>query len=597
MKRLSMKHVALISAVALLLTACASAPTPPANVERGDLRYLEQYMDWYFARQMSKHNVPGVSVALVSDDKILWMKAYGHADVERELPATTRSVYQVGSISKIITAAAVMQQVERDALDLDTPIQRYLPEFSMQSRFGDTPRPTLRELLSHHAGLPTYYLKGFFSNQPLTELVQALKDEHLAYPPRAIFNYSNLGPDIAGAALERLSGHDFASTARTALLDPLGMEHSSFVLDARVRPLLARGYVKRQATDTVTLRDVPAGGLFTNVEDLGRFMRMILGEGMLDGKRVLNRDSVLAMTTPQFVGTKLDFGQRFGLGWMLSGIPIHGAGQVAWHNGGTKTFISQMALLPEKKLGVVVLANADKAGPMVYEAAEEILRLALEAREGITQPPTPPRAPEFALAPEKLDRLTGDYSLMGALAQIDRRDNRLRLHILGTTLELVPISDTNFRAEYRLLGLMAVPIPFPPIEFVDVDGRTIMLWRDRGVAVTAEKVPSYTVPDAWVRRAGNYRLVNPDKEYLVNVEHARLSVEDGKILMNIRIAGLEDREVKVVMMPLGDDAAYTFGIGRNVGDVSSIERHNGRERIRYLGYYFERDAEPTTDQK
>jgi CubicO group peptidase (beta-lactamase class C family) len=585
-----MRRLLLIAGVALLLSACASAPIPPATAAHGDLGYLEQYMDWYFARQMRKYDVPGVSVALVSDDRILWMKAYGHADAERELPATTRSVYQIGSISKVLTAAAVMQQVERGALDLDAPIVKYLPEFSIQSRFGDTPAPTLRELLSHHAGLPTYYLKGFFSNQPLTELVHALKDEQLAYRPRTIFNYSNLGPDIAGAALERLSGRDFASHARTALLDPLGMRHSSFVLDERVQPLLARGYVKRQATDTVTLRDVPAGGLFSNVEDLARFMRMILGEGMLDGERVLRRESVLTMFTPQFADTKLDFGQRFGLGWMLSGIPIHGAGTVAWHNGGTKTFISQMALLPEKKLGVVVLANADKAGPMVYEAAEEVLRLALEAREGITQQPAPPRAPEIALAPEKLDRLTGDYSLMGALAHIDRSGNRLRLHILGNTLELVPVGDNDFRAEYRLLGLIAVPIPFPPIEFADVDGRTIMLWRDRGVAVTAEKVPAYAVPAAWVARAGNYRLTNPDKEYLVDVEHARLSVEDNKILMNIRISGLEDREVKVVMMPLGDDAAYTFGIGRNVGDVSTIERHQGRERIRYLGYYFERDT-------
>jgi CubicO group peptidase (beta-lactamase class C family) len=585
-----MKHLTPIAIALVLLGACASAPTAPETLPRGDLSYLERYMDWYLPRQMAKYDVPGVSIALVSDERVLWIKAYGHADAERELPASTRSVFQIGSISKVITAAAVMQQVERGRLDLDAPIQDYLPEFSMQSRFGTPPRPTLRELLSHHAGLPTYYLKGFFSNQPLTELVTALQDEHLAYAPRTIFNYSNLGPDIAGAALERLSGEDFATHLRRQLLDPLGMPHSSFTLDARVQPLLARGYVKRHATDTVTLRDVPAGGLFSNVEDLARFMRMVLGEGAIDGARLLTRESVRAMMTPQFAESPLDFGQQFGLGWMLSGIPIHGAGRVVWHNGGTKTFISQMALLPEKKLGVVVLANADKAGPLVYETAEEVLRLALEAREGITQPPPAPRAPEVTLAAERLDRLTGDYSLMGAFAHIDRRGNRLRLHVLGNTLELVPVGERDFRAEYRLLGLVAVPIPFPPIEFAEVEGRTIMLWRDRGVAVTAEKVPRHTVPAAWRARAGNYRLLNPDKEYLVDVEHARLSVEDDKLLMNIRITGLEDREVKVVIMPFDDDSAYTFGIGRNVGDVSRIVRHEGSERIRYLGYYFERET-------
>jgi CubicO group peptidase (beta-lactamase class C family) len=575
--------------ITVLLAGCASAPPRPAELPRGDLRYLETYMNWYFARNMGRYDVPGVSVALVSDEKILWMKAYGYADLERGVPATTRTVYQVGSISKPFTAAAVMQQVERGVFDLDAPIQKYLPDFSMKSRWDDAPRPSLRQLLSHHAGLPTYYLKGFFSHQPLSELMSALKDEHLAYPPGQLFNYSNLGPDIAGAALERSTHMEFAKHMQQALLDPLGMRSSSFALDERVQPLFARGYIKGNASNAVTIRDVPAGGLFSNVEDMARFMRMMLSRGTLDGQRVLKDSSIAAMLTPQFRDRPLDFGQQFGMGWMLSGIPIRNAGLVAWHNGGTKTFLSQMVLLPEKKLGVVVLANADRAGPLVYEAAEEILRLALEARDGITQPLPAPRAPQIAVPSELLDRYAGDYSLMGALASIERSGERLRFHVLGHTLELVPVTQKDFRVEYRVLGLFAVPIPFAPIEFVEVQERMIMLMRDRGVAITAEKVPDYTVPDVWKARAGSYRIMNPDKEYLVDVEHSRLTIEDGKMLMNIRISGLEDREVKVVMIPLGDDAAYTFGLGRNVGDVTVVERHDGRERMRFLGYYFERE--------
>jgi hypothetical protein len=191
------------------------------------------------------------------------------------------------------------------------------------------------------------------------------------------------------------------------------------------------------------------------------------------------------------------------------------------------------------------------------------------------------------LAPERLARYAGDYSLMGALAHIEHTGNRLRFRVLGHTLELVPVSDKDFRAEYRLLGLVAVPIPFPPIEFAEVQGRTILVMRDRGVAVTAEKVPPYAVPAAWQRRAGAYRLTNPDKEYLVDVERVRLVIEGGKMLLEVRLSGLEDREVQVVLMPLGDDAAYTFGIGRNVGDVSFVERRDGKEYLRYLGYLFE----------
>jgi CubicO group peptidase (beta-lactamase class C family) len=575
--------------VALPLAFAGS--TPPmraADVGRGDWKALDRYLSWYVIQQLSKYRVPGVSIALTDDHGILWAKGFGYADPEHGVRATPETDYQVGSISKVVTATAVIHEVERGRLALDAPIQRYLPEFSMRSRWGKPPQPTLRELLSHHAGLPTYYLKGFFSHESLTDLIHVLKDEYLAYPPRTVFNYSNLGPDIAGAAIERVEHEPFARFMQQTVLDPLGMTHSSFSLDARVADRMARGHVKNVAEDPVTIRDVPAGGLFSNVEDLARFMQMTLR----GGDHLVSAKGIRTMMTPQFPDTPLDFGQHFGLGWMLSGIPVHDAGPVVWHNGGTKTFISQMALLPERKLGVVVLANADVAGPMVYETAEEVLKLALYVRDGISQPPRPPLRPEIKLPGELLDAYAGDYSLMGALARIDRRDNRLVFHVLGHTLDLVPVSPTDFRAEFRMLGFFSVPIPFPPVEFVRLDGRTFLLMRDRGVAMTGEKVPPYKIPDAWRRRTGDYRLVNADKDYLVDVEHSRLVVENNRLLMEVRIAGLEDRDVQVVMMPLGDDAAYVFGLGRNVGDVSTVVHRDGKEYTRYSGYLFERVPAP-----
>ena len=587
-KRLFRRLGFLIVIALPLALAGSMPPMQAADVARGDWAAFDRYLSSYVIRQLSRYRVPGVSVALTDDKGIVWARGFGYADRARGVRATPETVYQVGSISKVVTATAVMREVERGRLALDTPIQKYLPEFSMRSRWGAPPRPTLRELLSHHAGLPTYYLKGFFSHESLTDLIHALKNEHLAYKPRSVFNYSNLGPDIAGAAIERVEREPFARFMQEAVLDPLGMAHSSFALDDRVTDRLARGHVKHTPEDPVTIRDVPAGGLFSNVEDLARFMRMTLRNGEANGRRVLSAASVRQMQTPQFPNLPLDFGQHFGLGWMLSGIPVQNAGPVVWHNGGTKTFVSQMVLLPERRLGVVVLANADVANTLVYETAEEVLKMALYVRDGTSQPPPAPLRPEVTLSRELLDTYAGDYSLMGALARIDRRDNRLVFHILGHTLDLVPVSPTDFRAEFRLLGIRSVPIPFPPVEFVRRGNRIFLLMRDRGVAMTGEKVPAYTVPEAWRRRAGDYRLVNADKDYLVDVEHSRLVVENDRLLMEVRIAGLEDRDVQVVMMPMGDDAAYVFGLGRNVGDVSTVVHQDGKEYTRYSGYLFER---------
>ncbi len=565
--------------------AVANLPRPPRRPEKiaGDWDYLKVRMRWFIRRNMRKTGVPGLSIALVDDQKVLWAEGFGYADRERRIPASAETTYQIGSITKVLNAIAIMQQVEAGRLDLDRPFSDYVPEFSMRTRWPNAAPITARALLCHHAGLPTYYLKGFFSNDSLEALLAQLKDEHFTREAHTVFNYSNLGSNLLGLALARLTGASYEEALTRNLLAPLGMAHTAFRPD---NATLARGYVYDRAADPTPIRDLPAGGLYSNVLDLARFMRFVFADGSLDGQRVLGASTLHATFEPQYPGLPLDFGQRFGLGWMLSGLPIEGGGKQAWHNGGTKAFLSQMALLPEKKLGVVVVANADSAGNLVYDTAEETLKLALEIRDGIVQPPKV-LAPEIALPRETLAGYVGDYSLMGSLARISLGKKRLRLHVLNYVLDLVPVSPTHFRVEYNLLGLKSVPIPFPPIEFAEVDGRRFAILRDR-VLVPAEKIPAYPIPEAWRRYVGNYRLINPDAEFLVNLEHCRLEIEDDKLLMDIRISGIEKREVKVVMVPLNESEVYSFGLGRNVGDVSYAFSENGRLYSRYSGYLFER---------
>jgi CubicO group peptidase (beta-lactamase class C family) len=544
-------------------------------------------MRWYIRRGQRKTGVPGLSIALVSDRQVIWAEGFGYADRERKRPATPDTVYQIGSITKLLNAVLCMQFAEQGRIDLDRPFSEYLPEFSMRTRWPQARPITARALLCHHAGLPTYLLKGFFSDQPLTALLDQLKDEHLAYEPHTVFNYSNLGPDLLGLALERLSRRSYAELLDRQLLEPLAMRFTGFAPRGDMATRLARGYVHDEPTAPTPIRDAPAGGLYSSVLDLAQFMRCILADGTLDGRRVLGENALGDMLTPQYAACPLDFGHRFGLGWMLSGLPIADGGRQAWHNGGTKAFLSQLALLPDRKLGIVVLANADNAGTLVYETAEEALRLALEIGHGIGQPVKTPE-PEIDVPRTVLTRYVGDYSLMGSLARITLGKKRLRLHVLQHVLDLVPTAPNRFRVEFSLLGLKSVPIPFPPVEFVTAAGREFAVLHDR-VVVPAEKIPPYAIPENWRRFTGSYRLLNPDTEYLVDLEHCRMQIENGKLLMDIRISGIENREVKVVIVPFNDHEVYVFGLGRNVGDVSRAFVENGRIRMRFSGYVFEHE--------
>jgi len=552
----------------------------------GDLEYLKTHLRWTILRGMRKAGVPALSIALVDDQQLVWAEGFGYADREHRVPATPETVYQVGSVTKVVSALAVMQLVEQGRMNLDRPITDYLPEFSMRSRWPQAAPITLRALLCHHAGLPTYLLKGFFSERSLTDLLHELQDEHLAFEPHTSFNYSNLGYNLLGLAVERLTGRPYAEAVQQQLLAPLGMCHTSFSPDGAIGARLARGYVSDRPVNPTPIRDVPAGGLYSNVLDLACFMRSVLAGGTLGGTRVLEENTLRTTFEPQYTGQLLDFGQRFGLGWMLSGLAIEGGGQQAWHNGGTKAFVSQLVLLPETKLGVVVLANADNAGDLVYSVADEALRLTLEICRGIA-PPKKLQEPAVVLARDVLAERVGDFSLMGSLAHISLGKKRLKLHVLKHVLDLVPVAPDRFRVEFSLLGLKSVPISFPPVEFAQAGGRSFVLLRDR-VVVPAEQTPSYSIPDTWQRCAGDFRILNPDGEYLVDLDHCRMIIENGKLLMDVRISGIENRHVKVVIVPISDTEAYVFGLGRNVGDVLRLLPDGDRQRMRYSGFLFER---------
>jgi CubicO group peptidase (beta-lactamase class C family) len=575
-----------LAATALAAANLPRPPRRPPTLAPDDWSYLQQHLRWFIRRGMRKSGVPGLSIALVDARGVLWAEGFGHADRERKIPAAPETVYQIGSITKLLTALAVMQLVEQGRFDLDRPITDALPGFAMLTRWPQAAPITARALLCHHAGLPTYHLKGFFSDQPLGELLQALRDEHLAYEPYTVFNYSNLGPNLLGLVLERLTGLGYAEALQRQLLAPLGMAHSGCAPVGAIGARLARGYVHDRPVDPTPVRDVPAGGLYSSVLDLARFMRAVLNGGTLDGVRVLDEALLGETLTPQYPQCALDFGQRYGLAWMLSGLPVEHSGPQAWHNGGTKAFLSQLALLPEKKLGVAVLANADNAGNLVYETAEEALRLALEIRHGLA-PTKKALEPEIVLPRATLEQEVGDYSLMGSRARISLGQKRLRLHVLKHVLDLVPVAARRFRVEYNLLGLKSVPIPFPPVEFVEIQHRRFAVLRDR-VAIPAEKIPAYAIPPAWQRVGGHYRLLNPDAEYLVDLEHCRMHIDDGRLLLDVRLTGIEKRAVQVVVVPFSDDEAYVFGLGRNVGDVARLIADGERLRIRYSGYWFER---------
>ena len=519
-----------------LLAGCATAPLKPLAAARGDYSYTREYASWLIRQEMESQQVTGLSIALVDDQKVVWAEGFGYADKTKSMAATPDTIYRAGSISKLFTATAAMQLVDDRLLDIDQPLQRYLPEFSVKSRFPEALPITPRTILTHHSGLPSDLLKGMWSRNPasLTEEVSLLRNEYAANPPDYVFAYSNVGMTLLGRALEKVVDRDFASYMSISLFLPLRMTNSSFSPKIDRSSLGSKAYSHNEEAEETPLRDIPAGGLNTSVLDLSRFISMVFGNGWFMGRQILKTETMAEMLRPQNSHVSLDLSFRVGLGWMLGnigGLDIKNAGPVAHHGGATLYHRSQLIILPEQKLGVVVLANSGSSASVVNKVATETLKLALEAKTGITQPQQqqstqitrkdeiknteskelPKLAPETSsvivepqlqgstqvnnkeefkndqgkvafkhretnrlpkeerkpLTQEELQAYEGRYDTIVGLVAVRKKTDYLEADLLGKTVRLVPRPDGLLGMSYKFLGLF--PVSLGELDHVYID--------------------------------------------------------------------------------------------------------------------------------
>jgi CubicO group peptidase (beta-lactamase class C family) len=576
-------------------------------VARGDYTAVRRQMDTLIADEMRRHDVTGLSIALVDSQQVVWAFGAGWADEQARRPADERTVYRMGSISKLFTDTAAMQLVQRGQLDLDAPLQQALPDFRIRSRFGNAPI-TPRQLMTHHAGLPrdVGYAMWGDAPPPFQQMVSGLADEDAPYPPGLQFDYSNVGVTVLGAALERVSGQRFEALVQRTLLDPLAMTTASFSSALPAVAPMSKAYRKGRPVAEPALRDVPAGGLNASVLDLAQFIKMVFAEGRSGGpgeRQMLDPALLREMLRPQNADVPLDVGFHVGLGWMLStlgGEPLEGGGPVAHHGGATVNFRSQLVLLPAHRLGVVVAANSASAGPVVNKLAQRALALALEAKTGIRQPEpaqTPPPAP--AAWPEaELQALVGDYTTVAGFVRVVRHGSDLQAEVAGRTLQLIPAEHGELRVRYKLLGLL--PIGLGELDRLTlqrrlVAGRDVLIARiGMQTLRVGERLPAAILPPALAAFAGTYVPETAPGEYAV-VTQVQVRVEHDRLLARMTMRDEAEAPIQFVLQPLSDREAVVLGTLADAGEVIRLEpggKGNGAvPTFRGSGYRWRRVGE------
>jgi CubicO group peptidase (beta-lactamase class C family)/D-alanyl-D-alanine dipeptidase len=354
----------------------------PNVAPRKDYAEIAGVLCPFIEQQLTDKQIPGLSIALVDDQQIVWAQGFGVADPKSKKPATAATVYRIGSVSKLFTDIAIMQLVERGELNLDAPVSDYLPEFHPRNPFG-TPI-TLRELMSHRSGLLREPPVGnyFDPTEPsLAATVRSLNDTELVFAPQTHTKYSNAAIAVVGYLLEQRNHQVFAAYLKHVVLDPMGMAHSSFAPDVNVAQNLAKAKMwtydgKTFDAPTFQLGMIPAGSMYSTVTDLGNFLSVLLARGKTASGTLLKPASLDEMWSPRFPNAG---GRVFGLGFVVGDMDGH---RMVGHGGAIYGFATSLNVLPDDKLGVVVTATADVANAVTDRIAEETLRLALARRAG-----------------------------------------------------------------------------------------------------------------------------------------------------------------------------------------------------------------------
>jgi CubicO group peptidase (beta-lactamase class C family)/D-alanyl-D-alanine dipeptidase len=355
--------------------------------------------------------LPAFSISLVDGERVVWAEGFGFQDADRRVPATAETVYRVGSVSKLFTDIAVLQLVEQGKLDLDAPVQKYLPDFQPRNPY-DVPI-TLQRLMSHRSGLVRESPVGnyFDPDEPtLEETVASLNRTSLVYRPDANTKYSNAAIAVVGAVLESQLDVSHPRRVRQAILDPLAMQGSSFTVTPAVEKKLAAGWMwtydgRRFAAPKFLLGTGPAGNLYSSVLDLSKFLSCLFADGKTGDGRILAPETLALMTTP--INDADGKPQSFGLGFHVR--QFDGYQQIG-HGGAVYGFSTQLEALPERKLGVAAAASLDGSNGVVGRLADYALRLAIAAQDG---KPLPEYRTTEPLPRERIAELLGTYRESG----------------------------------------------------------------------------------------------------------------------------------------------------------------------------------------
>ncbi len=361
-----------ICLIPLFFSACAGA----AESQTG--RTIGSYadIDKYIAGVQEKEDIPGIAIAVVQGGEVIYCNAYGVASAENNEPLTTATLFDLASLTKSFTALAVLLLEESGLIDIDEPLQKYLPAFQIaDSRGADI---TVRHLLNQTSGIPGIFSEILIFNDSYEEMLSSLGNLRLSNEPGTLFEYADLNYCLLGALIENVSGMTYEEYMDYAVFTPLGMNHTT--VDPEKAEILGKADGHQPMYGKVVARNIPAmksaraaGWVMSCAEDMGKWLLLNLNKGVLDGEQVIPAEDIEEIHSISILYEDNNEQMAYGMGWSIS---YTGDILYHFHCGDTPNFTGDMLLLPDYDTGIAVLVNGQVSN-VSHNIATEIANILL----------------------------------------------------------------------------------------------------------------------------------------------------------------------------------------------------------------------------
>jgi CubicO group peptidase (beta-lactamase class C family) len=556
-----MKRNQMNSLPVMLLTVFLSI-SAKAQVNNEHSGFKKEFED-FIIKGMNSNNIVGVSAAIIINDSVILKKGFGYADKNSKIPMTENTVVNIASATKTFTALAIMQLQEKGLLDINQPLNKYLPQFNPLNRGENLNDVTIKSVITHSSGIQTdVFRNGDLGSGKYTDVLGFINETYLLYPPGLVESYSNSGYNILGHLIKQVSGLDYPEYIHKNILMPLEMSNSGFLMDSLKGRTMV--YAGGESIHDYGFSGIASGGIYTNINDLIKYARELMHayNGIIP--TLINTSTIQEMFALQTDNVIIESNKK-GLGWFMFKNDTVFA---VTHSGDAVTGHADICLIPEKNTAGIILINSAEGESLKRDFSFKFI-----SKFGLSVPDIIPSSvikeihkeiKPIDLSSDILKKHAGDYSQGFSYITISSENGGLVINRDGRQYTLKALSENEF-VPYEKAGQDSLSVKDNERYcFMDYDDFHI-LFHKKGNSESrlGYKLNTFDISSI-AKKLGayehyGYQLLMGDTKF----KGAELSMADDRILMLKLIAF--DGEYPFPLNVISDEYAVTSGLGTGFG--------------------------------